>query len=116
MILDNYRKAGLRIGRIVATGGLARKNPVLMQMMSDMLGQEIELCGAEEGPAVGSAVYAAALTGEMTLPEAVQKLSPPVVRRWQPDPGRHEAYETVFRRFTALHDLLGREHPELIRR
>ena len=52
----------------------------------------------------------------MTLPEAVQKLSPPVVRRWQPDPGRHEAYETVFRRFTALHDLLGREHPELIRR
>ena len=44
---------------IVATGGIALKNPLLMQQYSDILGMPIEVGVIKEGPAMGTAMFAA---------------------------------------------------------
>ncbi len=113
---DNYETNGLSIRRIVATGGLARKNAALMQIISDVMEREIAVCSADEGPALGSAVYASSLTGERTLKDAVRDYAAPAGRIFRPDPERAGTYRKLDARWLKLHDLLGREHPELIRR
>ena len=116
MIRDNFTHFGLRVKRIVAMGGLANKNALLMQIVSDVLNQEIEICAAPEGAAQGSAIYAAAVSAYAGVAEAVRAMASGTGLIYRPHADAAAAYEGLYARFAALHDLLGREHPELIRR
>ena len=55
-IVELYEKNGIEIKKIYATGGIAEKDELFMQIYADVLGKEIFLSDTAQGCALGSAV------------------------------------------------------------
>ena len=64
-------KAGHRIDRIFATGGIPGKNPVLMQVLADVVQKDIYVCQSPQPGALGSAIFGAAAAFEEEPLEAI---------------------------------------------
>ncbi|MBQ7750265.1 MAG: ribulokinase [Bacteroidales bacterium] len=84
-VMDHLEKGGVEIGRYVAVGGVAQKSPFVMQMLSDVLGKEIEVSSAKDSCALGAAVHAAVIAGLYPSVEAAEDaLCPPTSRKYTP--------------------------------
>lgn len=62
-IIDLYEEVNPAIHTIIASGGIAEKNPLLMQIYADVLNCEIKLSATDQTAALGSAVCAAVAAG-----------------------------------------------------
>ena len=62
-IVDLMRDGGVPVNRFVATGGLPHHNPDVVKVYADVLGSEIEVHPAKQGPAVGAAVLGMVAAG-----------------------------------------------------
>jgi L-ribulokinase len=58
-IVETFVDGGAAIERIILTSGIAEKNPLLMQMMADVLGREIEVPSIANATATGAAIHGA---------------------------------------------------------
>lgn len=120
-IVDNYAENGVPVNEIYATGGIADKDGFTMQIYADVLGREIRIAGASNGPALGSAIFAAAAAGEekggyrnaFEASKAMGRVRPTVYR---PIPENVAAYERLFREYQGLHDYFGRGGNDIMRR
>lgn len=79
-IIELYKEANTTIQTIIASGGIAEKNPLLMQIYADVLNCEIKLSVTDQTAALGSAVYAAVAAGTEnggygSIEEAVNHMS-----------------------------------------
>ena len=63
LIVDNYEKHGVPVHEIRVSGGIAKKNPMLMQIYADVLNRELFLVRSDQGGALGSAMLAAVAAG-----------------------------------------------------
>jgi L-ribulokinase len=109
VILEQYRAFGLPIRRVMAAGGIARKDPLMMQIYADVLNLPISVSTATQAGALGSAVYAAVAGGLYpTVTDAADAMAARVERVYTPDPVAVEAYEDLYRRYRELHDHFGR--------
>ncbi len=115
VILDAYEGAGVSVRGVVACGGIAGKNPLLMQMYADILGRELEVSTCAQAPALGSAIYAAAAAGcYPDIFSAVAAMGAKERLRYTPDPARKAAYDGLYRIYLHLHDHFGRENPDIM--
>jgi L-ribulokinase len=114
-IMDNFTEHGLGLDRIVACGGIAERSPLLMQLIADVSGRMVDVPDSREVPARGAALFGAVAAGAFAeIGAAVQRTRPATARTFIPDPGAAAVYDRVYRIFAELHDLLGRERPELL--
>lgn len=115
VILEAYEQAGVPVREIVACGGIAGKNPVLMQIYADVLGKPLWVSRCTQAPALGTAIYAAAAAGEYPdIFAAVRAMGDKERIHYTPDPENHRAYEALYRKYVQLHDWFGREHRALM--
>ena len=63
MIIERIREYGVPIRKIVCAGGIAEKNPLLMQIYADVTGCTLQVAGSSQACALGSAISAAVLAG-----------------------------------------------------
>ena len=63
-ILDRLEEYGVGVERIVNCGGIAEKNPMLMQIYADVTGRRMELSRSEQTCALGAAIFGAVVAGE----------------------------------------------------
>ena len=59
----DHRAGGLAIGSVRLTSGLAHNNPLLVQLMADVTGREIEVPSIRNPTAVGAAIHGAVAAG-----------------------------------------------------
>lgn len=98
-LVDN----GLQIDRIIAVGGIAKKSPFIMQMMSDALGVPIMVCREVQMCAKGAAIYAAVAAGVFASVEAGQKAYCETYRaNYFPDKAKREMYEQMYEDYLCL--------------
>ena len=121
LIIENLREHGVAVNRFTASGGIPRKAPEIMQIYADALGMEVKIAGTKEGPAKGSAVYAAYAAGADrggydSLSEAAEHMGTGPVRTYRPDPARKEAYDALYRDYVALVDYFGRGGNDVMKR
>ena len=91
--------SGGRIQRFFAAGGMARKNPLLMQQYADILHMPIQVGDTREGPALGAALFAAAAAGIYpNLREAWQMMGVKAFTVYQPDTEHSLQYEQIYQR------------------
>ena len=115
IIIDNFRNHGIAVDSVYATGGIASKNPTLMQIISDVLQLPIYLSGTSQGGAVGSAIYAAHASGIYpSLDEAAEKMGSIKDFHYSPNPEMYSEYEKVFCHYKALHDYFGKDNSDLM--
>jgi L-ribulokinase len=62
-IVDLLRDHGVPVKRLLATGGLPHHNPLIVQIIADVLGQTVEVHPSEHGPARGAAILGVLAAG-----------------------------------------------------
>ena len=98
-IVERIREYGVPVKRIVCAGGIAEKNPLLMQIYADVLGCTMHVAGSSQACALGSAVSAAVLAGAHRDFPTAQK----AMTRWKRTSYRPiTAHRKVYDRLYAL--------------
>ena len=109
VITEQYEAGGLPIHRVMAAGGIARKDPMMMQIYANVLNRPIEVSEATQTGALGSAIYAAVAGGiYASVTEAADRMAAKAERVYVPEAQAVEAYEKMFQRYMALHDYFGK--------
>ena len=96
-IIEHLERNGIRAERHVAIGGIPRKSPFVMQMLSDVTGKTFEVCATGDACALGAAMHAAVASGLYgSVAEAQAKMCAPSCATYCPRPGRghDDRYET----------------------
>ncbi len=110
VIIENFVNNGIEVDGIYATGGIAAKNRVLVQMLSDVLGLPIYISGTSQGGIVGSAIYAAYASGVYgSLEEAAEKMGSIKEEYFKPNLALKEKYDALYKEYLYLHDYFGRQ-------
>lgn len=105
---EQAERYGVKVERIYVCGGIAAKNPLLVQCYSDILGCELKVSGVSNSAALGDAIAAAAACGHYTsLDAAIDALACHDVCVYQPNMENHRAYEPLFRRYQAMRAAFG---------
>ena len=105
VIFEQHEKFGIKISGVTAAGGIANKNPLLMQIYADVLNREISIAGSTQSGALGSAVYAASAVGAYpTIEQASKAFAPKTVKVYHPIKENVEKYNALYEKYRALHD------------
>ena len=107
MINERFISEGIRIDGVIAIGGVAKKNPFVMQIVADVLNMPIKVAASEQTCALGSAMAAAVVSGVYKdIPTAQKAMGGGVEHEYNPDPVRAKKYETLFRKYKELGSLI----------
>lgn len=110
--LELCEKYGITVTRIVATGGMTAKNPILMQQYASILNQKIYVGQVKEGPALGTAIFAAVAAGiYSTTEEAYEAMGVHDFTVYEPDTEHRTEYEIIYRNNRRLRTLLVENRP-----
>ena len=110
VIVDNYEAYGVKIGDICVAGGIAMKDPMLMQIYADVLSRKLTVGDSAQAGARGSAMYAAVAAG--AFPDircAANAYAKPVKATYTPKPENVAIYDALYREYRKLHDYFGGE-------
>jgi L-ribulokinase len=107
-IIERIREYGVPTDQVVCTGGIAEKNPLLMQIYADVTGCVMHVAGSSQTCALGSAIAAAVLANEhpdfTTAQGAMTSLKPV---RFEPIAENRLVYDQLYRLYRDLHDSFG---------
>ena len=115
-IIETFSAHDVPVTEFIVAGGLLR-NPVLMQIYSDVLRMPISTIASEQGPALGSAIHAAVAAGAyenvVIAGEAMGKVQ---TATYMPDAASADAYDVLYAEYRTLHDYFGRGGNDVMRR
>lgn len=108
MIIERIEEYGVSVKRVVCAGGIAEKNPLLMQIYANVTGRTIRVAGSSQACALGSAVAAAVLAGEHRSFSAAQKAMTTLQSTtYKPNARARKTYDRLFALYRDLHDTFG---------
>lgn len=121
MILDNFTRNGVAIEEIIAAGGLAERNELLMQIYADVTGRPIRIARSGQACALGAAILGAVAAGSDgggydDLPLAVSRMGGVKDRAYEPDPSAHDRYSRIYAEWVRLHDYFGRGENNVLKK
>ena len=117
MIVENYREHGVPVDVIYASGGVAYKNALAIQIYTDVLNMPIRLADAAQGPAQGSALFAAVAAGAYPDTEsAIHAMAVPSRKTYTPNAEAAAVYEKLYQEYKLLHDYFGRGENNVMKR
>ncbi len=117
MILEQFENNGLYIKEIHAAGGIACKDPFMIQIYADVLGKPIQVADTTQAGATGSAIYAAVATGIYpSIREAARQLAVPCTKQYIPNPDNKKQYDKLYQEYTILHDYFGKGENGIMKR
>ncbi len=107
-IINRFEEYGVKISSVVNCGGIAEKNPVVMQIYADVTGRPMKVSRSAQTCALGSAIAAAVVAGAhkdyATAQKQMTGLKPRVFR---PNAKAHATYKQLYRLYRKLHDAFG---------
>ena len=102
-IIEAFEDGGIKIEKIMAIGGVARKSKIGMQILADITNREIYVTAGDQAPAIGAAVFAA--TAAKLYPDiftAQKALSAGIDRVHKPNPAHVQIYNKLYEKFRRL--------------
>ncbi len=111
-IIKRIEEYGVQISEIVNCGGLAVKNPLLMQIYADVTNRPMKVARSEQTCAVGAAVFGAVAAGKEAggfadVAEAQAVVCGVRKKVYEPDPESHKVYSEIYTLYRQLHDAFG---------
>ena len=110
MINERFISEGARIDGVIAVGGVAKKNPYVMQVVANVLNMPIKVASSDQTCALGSAMAASVVAGiHKDIPAAQKAMGGGFEKTYKPDPVRAKIYETLFTRYKKLGSFVEKE-------
>jgi L-ribulokinase len=107
-IINRFEEYGVKIEQVLNCGGIAEKNPVVMQIYADVTGRPMKISRSAQTCALGSAIAAAVAAGVYPNFAAAQKrmtgLKPKV---FKPNAKANAVYQQLYILYRKLHDAFG---------
>jgi L-ribulokinase len=115
-IIKRLEEYGIKVERIVNCGGIAEKNPLVMQIYADATGRPINISRSAQTCALGAAIAGAVVAGKAVggfdnyadAQKAMTGLKP---KTFQPNPKAKATYERLYSLYRKLHDSFGTPQP-----
>lgn len=111
-IVNRFEEYGVKISEVVNCGGIAEKNPMLMQIYADVTGREMKVSRSSQSCALGSAMAAAVVAGKAAggyddFAAAAAAMTDVKEIVFKPDPKNHGVYQELYKLYKQLHDSFG---------
>jgi len=107
-IINRFEEYGVKVNQIVNCGGIAEKNPLVMQIYADVTGRPMKVSRSAQTCALGSAIAGAVVAGVhrnfASARKAMTGLKPHVFR---PNPKAHAIYRDLYKLYKECHDAFG---------
>jgi L-ribulokinase len=111
-IIERIREYGVPIERVVCAGGIAEKNPLLMQIYADVTGCTMLVAGSSQACALGSAVAAAVVAGaHPDFATAQRKMTSLKKIAYRPKAANAKVYARLYALYRKVHDSFGGLNP-----
>ncbi len=110
MINDRFISEGVRIDGVIAIGGVAKKNPFVMQIVADVLNMPIIVASSDQTCALGSAMAASVVAGvHKDIASAQKAMGGGFEKEYKPDPVRAAKYEMLYNKYKKLGNFIEME-------
>lgn len=107
-IINRFEEYGVKIEQVVNCGGIAEKNPVVMQIYADVTGRPMKVSRSAQTCALGSAIAAAVVAGgHKDYPTALKKMTGLKAKIFKPNAKAHATYKELYALYKQLHDAFG---------
>ena len=108
-IVNRVEAYGTKIREVVTSGGLAEKDPTLMQIYADVLNRPIRISRSAQSCALGAAVFGALAAGEFDgdIDRAQAAMTGVKDLVYKPVPAHAKVYAKLYALYKQLHDAFG---------
>jgi L-ribulokinase len=102
-IVEHLGAGGAPLNRILLTSGLSQKNPLLMQLMANVLGREILVPHIDHATAVGAAIHGAVAAGVIgSYAEGAMRYGATSFLKYEADAAAAAAYGMLYQQYQKL--------------
>ena len=116
-IIESFEECGVAVTELYACGGIAIKDPLMMQIYADVTGRPIRVAANTQAAAVGAAIFGASAAGLFpSLYDAASVMGRVREDAYTPDSDARAAYDRLYREYEILHDYFGRGANEVMHR
>jgi L-ribulokinase len=106
-IVDRFKNEGVRIDGVIALGGVAKKSPVVMQIVADVLDMPIKVAKSEQACALGSAMAAAVAGGiHKSFEEAQNAMGGGFETEYLPDKASAAKYQKLYAKYVKIGEFI----------
>ena len=111
-IIKRFEEYGIQIDEVVNCGGIAEKNPMLMQIYADVIGREMKVSRSAQTCALGSAIAAAVVAGKRSggynsFSDAQKAMTGTKEVVYRPITENYKVYQQLYVLYKQLHDAFG---------
>ncbi len=112
VILERFEEYGVKVNRVVNCGGISVKNPMVMQILADVMGRTMEVSRSEQTCALGAAMAGAVVAGKAAgghedFTSAAKAMTGIREKTFVPVPSNAGIYNRLFSLYRRLHDIFG---------
>ena len=111
-IINRLEEYGVKVRQVVNCGGIAEKNPLVMQIYADVTGRPMKVSRSAQTCALGSAIAGAVVAGRKgggyASFTAAQKAMTGLKRKvYTPNAKAHAVYKQLYALYRQVHDAFG---------
>ncbi len=111
-IINRFEEYGVKVSEIINCGGIAEKNPLLMQIYADVTGREMKISRSAQSCALGACIAGAVVAGKKAggydnFSDAQAAMCGIKDVTYQPAPENHKVYQKLYALYKQLHDAFG---------
>ncbi len=111
-IIKRFQEYGIEINEVINCGGIAEKNPLVMQIYADVFGLEMKVARSSQTCALGAAMAGAVVAGKAAgghdiFEKAQAAMCGVKPKTFKPRPEYHQVYQELYRLYRELHDAYG---------
>jgi len=106
-IIERFNEENITINQVVAIGGVPKKSPLVMQILSDVLDMPVKVAKSEQAVALGAAMFGAVVAGTYRSVEEAQKnMGSGFETTYYPDKEKAFIYNTLYAKYKKLGNIL----------
>jgi L-ribulokinase len=107
-IINRFEEYGVKVEEVINCGGIAEKNPLLMQIYADVTGREMKVSRSAQSCALGAAIAAAVVSGGYkNFAEAQGAMCGVKNTTYKPIAENHAVYKKLYSLYKQIHDAFG---------
>ncbi len=111
-IINRFEEYGVKVTEVINCGGIAEKNPLLMQIYADVTGREMQISRSAQSCALGAAIAGAVVAGKGAggyddFADAQAAMCGIKDVTYKPNSENHKVYKQLYLLYKQLHDAFG---------